>query len=244
MCAYVTFSSCRCFGYHCFLCSAPRHKCCSKSISFFHASECIRTPQTAFGQQKVFLSLGHEWLSDFKLSQSSVSVQQKVLAMILERDVTKADLKVYGLTTIFFLHLWNRDLWAEAENSAKIWEPMETSYDLQNGHGGSFLCILPHRGQRREQREEPVCPIPQVHPILSFALLKGLSKDSGFVSWTPGKDLVTDSRRGNFRTADRCSSSLSSQTQVGQTAHIRQDALPRVVKQASSPWSPQKPLKV
>lgn len=105
MCAYVTFSSCRCFGYHCFLCSAPRHKCCSKSISFFHASECIRTPQTAFGQQKVFLSLGHEWLSDFKLSQSSVSVQQKVLAMILERDVTKADLKVYGLTTIFFSSL-------------------------------------------------------------------------------------------------------------------------------------------
>lgn len=235
MCAYVTFSSCRCFGYHCFLCSAPQHKCCSKSISFFHASECIHTPQTAFGQQKVFLSLGHEWLSDFKLSQSSVSVQQKVLAMILERDVTKADLKVYGLTTILFLHLWNRDLWAEAENSAKIWEPMETSYDLQNGHGGSFLCILPHRGQRREQREEPVCSVPQVHPILSFALLKGSSKDRGFVSWTPGKDLVTDSRRGNFRMADRCSSSLSSQTQVGQTAHIRQEALPRVVKQASSP---------
>lgn len=45
------------------------------------------------GQQKVFLSLGHEWLSDFKLNQSSVSVQQKVLAMILERDVTKADLE-------------------------------------------------------------------------------------------------------------------------------------------------------
>lgn len=79
------------------------------------------------GQQRVFLSLGHEWLSDFKLNQSSVSVQQKVLAMILERDVTKADLKVYGLTTISFLHLWNRDLWVEAESSAKIWEPMETS---------------------------------------------------------------------------------------------------------------------
>lgn len=41
----------------------------------------------------------------FQTNQSSISVQQKVLAVILEHAVSKADLQVYDLTTVSFHHL-------------------------------------------------------------------------------------------------------------------------------------------
>lgn len=46
-----------------------------------------------------------------------------------------------------------------------------------------------------------ICSDLQVHPILSFSLLKGLSKDGSFVSWSPGKDLVTGSRCGRLQSS-------------------------------------------
>lgn len=159
--------------------------------------------------------------------------------MILEHAVSKADLQVYCLTTASFHHLWNRD-WEEEERtrtrSQSRWSQLWSAAQAW----GSFSWVCFPQGWRKQLREEPYALVFS-SSILSFSLQTRMSEDSSLDSWTPSTNPVTDSRSGDFGTADRCFSPLSSQTQIGQTAHLKQGALPRVVTQA---LPPERPLKI
>lgn len=160
--------------------------------------------------------------------------------MILEHAVSKVDMQVYDLTSASYHHLWNRDWEEEAENLDKVAESMSHVWSATQAWG-SFSWVRFPQGWRKTLREEPICSGLQDHPILGFSLQRRMSKDSSLDSWTPSTNTVTDSRSGDFGTADRCFSSLSSKTQIGQTAHLKQDALPRVVTQV---LPPERPLKI
>lgn len=133
---------------------------------FLHRQTHPHTKQAAtFLQQKDFLSPGNGWLS-FISNHSSISVQQKVWNIILEFDVTRADLEVYALTTISFLS-FETEIYdsrqRKRQRSQGGWNPL-----MMHRAGTKGFALLPSsllKG-RSSKEEGMVSSCLQVHPIL------------------------------------------------------------------------------
>lgn len=117
--------------------------------------------------------------------------------MILEHVVSKADLQVYALMTISFLHLWNRNLGREAENLEKVLR-VDEAYDPKACmRARSHESSLKHEGESRGTN--PFALLFRFILFLAFLHKQGWSKDSSIISWTRNKGPVTGSRCGRLQ---------------------------------------------
>lgn len=166
---------------------------------FLHRQTHPHTKQAAtFLQQKDFLSPGNGWLS-FISNHSSISVQQKVWNIILEFDVTRADLEVYALTTISFLS-FETEIYdsrqRKRQRSQGGWNPL-----MMHRAGTKGFALLPSSLLKADQvrRKAWFLLVYKFIPFLDFFLWKqGCHSSGSCISWTLSKEPVPDSTLGRL----------------------------------------------
>lgn len=197
----------------------------TNDIPLSHKKTLPHTDQPAtFLQQKDFLSPGHEWLSYFKpiLHCSSTKGLGHHLGVWCNETWPGG----LCFNNHLFSFLWNRFMTGgrERDNDPRAEETLLGTHRA----GTSGVVLL--TSLCSSTGEGIISSWFQVHPILSTflwetrlpqAVALSLAEHSAKSQWlTP--------HVGDFSAADRYYFSLSPLTQAGETAHFRQDALPKV----------------
>lgn len=166
------------------------------SPSHFHIRKHSHTPTKQPPSYNKKLSYPRAMNGSVISDQSSIAFQQKVLGIILEFDVTRPDLEVYALTTISFLS-FETDLWQYAEKETKIPGLRKPSWDPQSrDQGGSCFWLL----FAQVGRQASLLLVFKFIPFLAFSLEnKDATSHGSFISWTLGKEPVTDYKCGRLQ---------------------------------------------